>query len=243
MKIKLENIDKLYTKKKTVIKALDNFSLEIPNNAITAIIGPSGSGKSTLLNVIAGLTSYSGGNVYFDDINVNKKKPNLRNIGFVFQSYALYPYLTVKDNILFPLSKNVSKEDKEKKLLEISSLLNISNLLDRKSDELSGGEMQRVAIARALIKSPELLLLDEPFSALDMKNRKEAGEFIQKIQKELNITIVLVTHNQKEAFEIADNIVIINEGKLIFSGTCCELKKLKDNDFIKEFILEEGNCK
>ena len=103
MKIVLENIDKLYTKKKEVIKALDNFSLEIPNNKITAVIGPSGSGKSTLLNVIAGLTSFSGGNVYFDDEIVNKKKPNDRNIGFVFQSYALYPYLTVKENILFPL--------------------------------------------------------------------------------------------------------------------------------------------
>ncbi|MGI6107445.1 MAG: ABC transporter ATP-binding protein [Lachnospiraceae bacterium] len=211
MEIRIENLTKAYGN----FKAVDNLTLSIKDGDLVGLLGPSGCGKSTTLFMIAGLTDPTAGSVWFGDKNVTKVAPEDREVGLVFQNYALYPHMTVEDNIMFPLiNRKVPKEEARKRAREMAEMVHLENLLDRKPKALSGGQQQRVAIARALVKKPEVLLLDEPLSNLDAKLRVETREEIRRIQQEVHITTIFVTHDQEEAMSISDKIAVIDRGVL-----------------------------
>lgn len=222
MKIVLENLTKIFpsvSKNGNTVTAVDHFNFEIPDGELVSLLGPSGCGKSTTLNMICGLETPSEGKIYFGEDDITDVPVENRGVGMVFQSYALYPHLTVKKNIMFPLENRkgkdkLSKEVIEEKALEAAKLVQIETLMDRKPSELSGGQQQRVAIARALVKKPRVLLLDEPLSNLDARLRLSTREEIRRIQKETGITTVFVTHDQEEAMSISDRMVVMKEGKL-----------------------------
>ncbi len=222
MKIVLKDLTKVfqsYEKNAKPVTAVDHFSFEIPDGELVALLGPSGCGKSTTLNMICGLEEPTEGQIYFGDQDITNVPVEKRDVGMVFQSYALYPHLTVKKNILFPLENRkgkdkLSKEVMEEKALHVAKLVQIENLMDRKPSELSGGQQQRVAIARALVKEPKVLLLDEPLSNLDARLRLSTREEIRRIQKETGITTVFVTHDQEEAMSISDFMVVMKDGVL-----------------------------
>ena len=221
MKVTLENLTKIFPSRdkksgKEVI-AVNNFSYELPDGKLIGLLGPSGCGKSTTLYMISGLQKPSYGKIYFDTEDVTELTPENRGVGLVFQNYALYPHMTVKQNILFPL-QNLKGNDKMGKqaMLErayqTAKLVQIDELMERKPSELSGGQQQRVAIARALVKYPRILLLDEPLSNLDARLRLQTREEIKRIQKETGITTIFVTHDQEEAMSISDLIVVMKLG-------------------------------
>ena len=221
MKIVLQNLTKRYPNRNKKIKedviAVNNFNFEIPDGNLIGLLGPSGCGKSTTLNMICGLEKPSSGKIFFGDDDVTELPPENRGVGMVFQSYALYPHLTVLQNIMFPLENRkgkdkMSKEEMKAKAVEAAKLVQIDQLLERKPSELSGGQQQRVAIARALVKVPRVLLLDEPLSNLDARLRLQTREEIRRIQKETGITTVFVTHDQEEAMSISDMIVVMEAG-------------------------------
>ncbi len=217
--------------------ALDDINLEIEKGEFIALLGPSGCGKSTTLNCMAGLLDPTSGRVFFAGEDVTKKAPKDRNIGMCFQSYALYPHLTVLDNIAFPLKqKGVSKEERREKARKIAEKLQISHLLARKPSQLSGGQQQRVAMCRALVKEPDVLLLDEPMSNLDARLKIEIREVIKKLQQELKVTSVIVTHDQEEAMAIADKIAILSEGKIQQYDTPEHLYEYPVNLFVANFM-------
>lgn len=196
-----------------VVKAVDNMNLTIPSGKLVALLGPSGCGKSTTLYMIAGLHTPTHGQIFFGEDDVTSVPPEKRGIGLVFQNYALYPHLTVRQNIAFPLENiKMSKTEIANTVLEMAKLVDIEPYLDRKPNELSGGQQQRVAIARALAKRPRVLLLDEPLSNLDARLRLQTREEIRRIQRETGITTVFVTHDQEEAMSISDQIVVMREG-------------------------------
>ncbi|MBE5786908.1 MAG: ABC transporter ATP-binding protein, partial [Clostridiales bacterium] len=221
MKIVLENLTKIFPsrnkKSNDEVIAVNNFNFEIPDGKLIGLLGPSGCGKSTTLYMISGLQKPTGGKIYFGDDDVTELSTENRGIGLVFQNYALYPHMTVLQNILFPL-QNLKGADKMTKpqMLErayyAAQLVQIENLMERKPSELSGGQQQRVAIARALVKMPRVLLLDEPLSNLDARLRLQTREEIRRIQKETGITTVFVTHDQEEAMSISDMIVVMKLG-------------------------------
>ena len=214
VEVRLEGLTKVFvdkTKKET--RAVDDFNVVIPAGKLIGLLGPSGCGKSTTLYMIAGLHKPSGGKIFFGEEDVTFMPPEKRGIGLVFQNYALYPHLTVKQNILFPLQN--MKMDKDEALAlaqEMAELVHIGDLMERKPAQLSGGQQQRVAIARALVKKPKVLLLDEPLSNLDARLRLQTREEIRRIQKETGITTIFVTHDQEEAMSISDEIVVMNFG-------------------------------
>jgi len=221
LKIVLQNLTKRYPNRNKKIKedviAVNNFNFEIPDGKLIGLLGPSGCGKSTTLNMICGLEKPSSGKIFFGDDDVTELPPENRGVGMVFQSYALYPHLTVLQNIMFPLENRkgkdkMSKEEMKAKAVEAAKLVQIDQLLERKPSELSGGQQQRVAIARALVKVPRVLLLDEPLSNLDARLRLQTREEIRRIQKETGITTVFVTHDQEEAMSISDMIVVMEAG-------------------------------
>lgn len=215
MKIVLKNLTKVFTNKKTKseVRAVDNLDIEIPDGKLVGLLGPSGCGKSTTLFMISGLQTPTSGQIFFDDMDVTMLAPEKRGIGLVFQNYALYPHMTVRKNILFPLENmKISKAESEKRTLEAAKLVQIDALLDRKPSELSGGQQQRVAIARAMVKNPNVLLLDEPLSNLDARLRLQTREEIKRIQRETGVTTIFVTHDQEEAMSISDFIVVMKEG-------------------------------
>ena len=221
MKIVLQNLTKRYPNRNKKIKedviAVNNFNFEIPDGKLIGLLGPSGCGKSTTLNMICGLEKPSDGKIFFGDDDVTELPPENRGVGMVFQSYALYPHLTVLQNIMFPLENRkgrdkMSREEMRAKAEEAAKLVQIDQLLERKPSELSGGQQQRVAIARALVKVPRVLLLDEPLSNLDARLRLQTREEIRRIQKETGITTVFVTHDQEEAMSISDMIVVMEAG-------------------------------
>ncbi len=221
MRIYLEHLTKAYPNRNRKIKgdviAVNDFTYEIPDGTLTGLLGPSGCGKSTTLNLICGLEAPTSGHIYFGDDDVTRLPPENRGVGIVFQNYALYPHLTVLENILFPLqnlrgAEKLSKQDMLKKAKEAAELVQIDQLLERRPKELSGGQQQRVAIARALVKRPRVLLLDEPLSNLDARLRLQTREEIRRIQRETGITTVFVTHDQEEAMSISDQIVVMKEG-------------------------------
>jgi len=220
MKVVLENLTKKYAgrgKNAKEVTALNSFSFEIPDGTLVGLLGPSGCGKSTTLNLICGLQEPTAGKIFFGDTDVTALPPEKRGVGMVFQNYALYPHLTVYQNIIFPL-QNLKGKDKltaaqmKEKATVAAKLVQIEELMDRKPAELSGGQQQRVAIARALVKTPSVLLLDEPLSNLDARLRLQTREEIKRIQRETGITTVFVTHDQEEALSISDLIVVMKDG-------------------------------
>lgn len=233
MKITIENISKNFKN----VKAVDDLSVTINDGELVTFLGPSGCGKSTTLFMLAGLYNHDKGNIYFDDLLINNIEAEKRNIGMVFQNYALYPHMTVLKNVLFPLE--MQKTPKKESLLraqELLELLKISELKDRKPSQLSGGQQQRVAIARALIKNPAVLLMDEPLSNLDAKLRVETREEIRKLQQHLGITTIFVTHDQDEAASISDRILIMNNGKLQQFDKPREIYNNPNNLFTAKFM-------
>lgn len=216
---------------------LDNINFEIPENELVTILGPSGCGKSTTLMLISDLIFPNSGKIFFGDKEVTKLDAVDRKVGMVFQNYALYPHLTVSENIQFPLKmQKVPKKEREERALELAKLVKIENLVDKKPAELSGGQQQRVAIARALSKRPSLLLMDEPLSNLDARLRIEMREEIRRIQQETNITTIFVTHDQEEALSISDNIMVLNEDQIQQYSTPIDLYNTPQNLFVAKFL-------
>ena len=228
-------------KKRDEVIAVDNFNFEIPDGKLIGLLGPSGCGKSTTLNLISGLVKPTAGRIFFGEDDVTKLPPENRGIGLVFQNYALYPHLTVRQNILFPLQNlkgkdKLSKEEMMKKAAEAAKLVQIDELMERKPRELSGGQQQRVAIARAMVKMPKVLLLDEPLSNLDARLRLQTREEIRRIQQETKITTVFVTHDQEEAMSISDMIVVMKEGAVQQIGQPQEVYDSPVNLFVAKFL-------
>ncbi len=222
MNVVLDNLTKRFpnrTKGEPDVVAVDHFQFEIPDGELIGLLGPSGCGKSTALNLISGLEEPTEGRIFFGDREVTKLPPEMRGIGLVFQNYALYPHMTVRQNIMFPLRNRkgddkLSKEEMEARVMEAAKLVQIERLMGRKPSEMSGGQQQRVAIARAIVKRPRVLLLDEPLSNLDARLRLQTREEIRRIQQETHITTVFVTHDQEEAMSICDRIVVMKAGKV-----------------------------
>jgi inositol-phosphate transport system ATP-binding protein len=220
----------------------DNFALEptsllIEDGEFVAVLGPSGCGKTTTLLLLAGIYEPSSGEIRFDGAPVNEVEAKDRNVGIVFQSYALYPHMTVRQNILFPLRfKHAAAEEKGRRLAEAATLVQIESLLDRLPSQLSGGQQQRVALARALIKAPQLLLLDEPLSNLDASLRLSMRSEIRRLQRRTGVTTILVTHDQIEATTMADRIVCMRHGRIEQIGTADELYGRPASLFVASFI-------
>ena len=232
--IRVENLRKQYDAK-TV--ALDNIDLVFEDSSFVALLGPSGCGKTTTLNCIAGLLEPTSGKIYFGDKDVTFLQPKDRNIGMVFQSYALYPHLKVIDNIAFPLKqKGMSKAERYEKARAIAKMLQIEPLLERKPTQLSGGQQQRVSMARALVKEPDVLLLDEPMSNLDARLKIEIRDEIRRVQQETGITSIIVTHDQEEAMAIADKIAILDNGRIQQYDTPEHLYHYPANLFVAKFM-------
>ncbi len=231
--VRLVNLTKRFGK----VLAVDHLNLEVKEGEFVALLGPSGCGKTTTLLMIAGIYKPTEGYIYFDDRVVNDLEPKDRNVGMVFQTYALYPHMKVFDNIAFPLKlKRVPKEEIRRKVLEVARFLHIDDLLDRKPSQLSGGQQQRVALARALVKEPDLFLMDEPLSNLDAKLRVEMRSELKKLQKQLGITTIYVTHDQVEAMTMADRIAVLRKGRLQQFGTPDELYNRPANMFVAGFL-------
>ncbi|MBQ8912018.1 MAG: ABC transporter ATP-binding protein, partial [Clostridia bacterium] len=244
MKLVLENLTKTFPsrkKKGEEVVAVSAFSYEIPDGELIGLLGPSGCGKSTTLNMICGLQKPSGGKIFFGEEDVTDLPAEKRGVGMVFQNYALYPHLTVLQNILFPLENlkgkdKLSKEEMKKRAIESAKLVQIEELLERRPSELSGGQQQRVAIARALVKMPKVLLLDEPLSNLDARLRLKTREEIRRIQKKTGITTVFVTHDQEEAMSISDKIVVMKDGKVQQIGAPQQVYDDPANLFVARFL-------
>jgi len=220
MSILLENISKYYGTQ----PILSQLSLEVEAGELFVLLGASGSGKSTLLRVIAGLTTLDSGRVILHDRDVTELPPQQRAIGFVFQNYSLFRHMTVADNIAFALDvQQVARPERDRRVTELLSLIDLSDCADRLPAQLSGGQQQRVALARALAHQPAVLLLDEPFGALDTKIRIQLRQNLRTVQQRLGVTTILVTHDQDEAFELADRIGIIEQGRLLEIGTSGDL--------------------
>ena len=225
------------TKRYGNVKALDDFSLEIKSGEFMVLLGPSGCGKTTAIRCIAGLISPSSGQIYIDDELVNNLPPKNRDIAMVFQNYALYPHMSVYDNIAFPLKmRKKSRLYTEQKINEVANLLGMIDLLNRKPKELSGGQMQRVALGRALVREPKVFLMDEPLSNLDAKLRMYMRTEIKKLQKKVGITTLYITHDQIEAMSMADKVAVMNGGLLQQVGKPQEVYNQPANTFVAGFI-------
>ena len=245
MEVTLQNLTKIFPsrnrKSKEFVTAVSDFSLTIPDGKLIGLLGPSGCGKSTLLNLISGLEKPTSGRIFFGGDDVTELPPEVRGVGLVFQNYALYPHLTVLQNILFPLEnlkgdKKLTKQQMLEKANEAASLVQISEYLERKPSQLSGGQQQRVAIARALVKMPKILLLDEPLSNLDARLRLQTREELRRIQRETGITTIFVTHDQEEAMSISDMIVVMKEGVLNQIGRPQDVYDEPVNLFVAKFL-------
>jgi len=226
-----------FTKSFGPITIIDKMDLEIHDGEMIALLGPSGCGKSTTLFAICGIHRVNGGRILFGDRDVSNVPSQQRNVGVVFQSYALYPHLTVAENIGFPLMiRKEPQTEIARKVGEIADLVHIGNLLERRPAQLSGGQQQRVALARALVRKPDVLLLDEPLANLDAKLRLEMRSEIRRIQQETGITAVLVTHDQVEAMSMCDRIAIMNEGKVVQIAEPMEMYSNPVSDFVAGFL-------
>ncbi len=245
MKVVLQNLTKIFPSRdkkagKEVV-AVNDFTFEIPDGKLIGLLGPSGCGKSTTLYMISGLQKPTGGKIFFGDDDVTNLPTENRGVGLVFQNYALYPHMTVKHNILFPLQNlkgadKMSKKDMLERAYYAAKLVQIEDLMDRKPGEMSGGQQQRVAIARALVKMPRVLLLDEPLSNLDARLRLQTREEIRRIQRETGITTIFVTHDQEEAMSISDMIVVMKLGVVQQIGAPQDVYDNPVNLFVAKFL-------
>lgn len=245
MKIVLQDLTKTFPgrskKEPSNVVAVDHFNFEIPDGKLIGLLGPSGCGKSTTLNLLCGLLSPTDGSILFGDEDVTALPPERRGVGMVFQNYALYPHLTVRQNILFPL-QNLKGKDKltkaamNERAKTAARLVQIEELMERKPSELSGGQQQRVAIARALVKTPKVLLLDEPLSNLDARLRLQTREEIRRIQRETMVTTIFVTHDQDEAMSISDLIVVMKDGYVQQLGRPQDVYDDPVNLFVAKFL-------
>ena len=245
MKVVLQNLTKKYPSRNRrqpgEVIAVNRFTMEIPDGKLIGLLGPSGCGKSTTLNLLSGLQKPTEGRIFFGTEDVTGLPAEKRGVGLVFQNYALYPHLTVEQNIRFPLENlkgkdRLTKEQMAEKVLESAKLVQIEELMERKPSELSGGQQQRVAIARALVKLPRILLLDEPLSNLDARLRLQTREELRRIQKETGITTVFVTHDQDEAMSISDMIVVMNQGVIQQIGIPQQVYDQPANLFVAKFL-------
>lgn len=237
MSISIQNISRQFGD----YQALDDLSISIDAGELVALLGPSGCGKTTLLRIIAGLESADTGRIILNGVDSTDVAVRERGIGFVFQNYALFPSMTVADNISFglrmlPRAKRPSKAAIKKSVQNLLELIQLSEFADRYPAQLSGGQRQRVALARALAIKPKVLLLDEPFGALDAKVRKELRKWVRDLHNELDVTSVFVTHDQDEAFEVADRIVVMNKGQVEQMATPQQLLSQPATSFVKDFL-------
>ena len=245
MKVELRNLTKVFPSRNKKVNeevvAVNDFTFTIPDGKLIGLLGPSGCGKSTTLYMISGLQKPTGGQIFFGEDDVTELSAENRGIGLVFQNYALYPHMTVKQNILFPLQNlrgadKLSKQEMLTRAYNAAKLVQIDELMDRKPGELSGGQQQRVAIARALVKMPKVLLLDEPLSNLDARLRLQTREEIRRIQKETGITTIFVTHDQEEAMSISDMIVVMKLGVVQQTGAPQDVYDDPTNLFVAKFL-------
>ena len=233
MSIEIRNIDKKFG----AFVALDDVSVSIPTGQLTALLGPSGGGKSTLLRIVAGLEAADSGSIEIEGVESTHLPPQRRNVGFVFQHYAAFKHMTVARNVAFGLEiRKRPKDEVRKRVDELLELVHLSQFAERLPAQLSGGQRQRMALARALAVEPNVLLLDEPFGALDAQVRKELREWLRRLHDEVAVTTVFVTHDQEEALEVADQIVVINQGRVEQIGTPDELYDRPANDFVMSFL-------
>ena len=233
-KLKVENLIKNFGS----LRCLDGIDLEVGDGEFVVIVGPSGCGKTTLMRCVVGLETFSEGYIYIDDVLINDLAPKDRDVAMVFQYYALYPHMTVMQNLSLGLkhTANLSKPEIRKRVESIAEVLHISNLLKRKPAQLSGGESQRVAIGRALVRKPKIFFLDEPLSAIDAKLKRELRTEIRRIQREFTITTLYVTHDQEEAMAVADRLVVLRHGKIHQIGSPEELFNSPQDQFVARFI-------
>lgn len=232
-RVKIDSVTKTYGE----VTVVDKVSLDIEKGEFFTLLGPSGCGKTTLLRMIAGFNEINGGTISFDDRVINDLPPQKRNIGMVFQNYAIFPHMSVRDNVAYGLKKRKIKgEELTKKVNEAMELMQIAQYADRAPSKLSGGQQQRVALARAIVITPEILLMDEPLSNLDAKLRVEMRTSIRKIQKSLGITTIYVTHDQEEALAISDRIAVMKDGVVSQVGEPEEIYKKPNSKFVAGFI-------
>ncbi len=235
--IELKNISKSFGEE----DILENFSVEIARHAFVTILGPSGCGKTTMLRLIGGFETPDNGQVLFDGEDITNLPPYKRRLNTVFQKYALFPHMNVFDNVAFGLTiKKIDKKIIKEKVREMLKLVNLSGFEKRSVESLSGGQQQRIAIARALINEPDVLLLDEPLGALDLKLRQEMQLELKKIQKKLGITFIYVTHDQEEALTMSDEIIVMNNGIIQQKGTPIDIYNEPKNAFVASFIGESN---
>ncbi|GAA1759030.1 sulfate ABC transporter ATP-binding protein [Luedemannella helvata] len=233
MSIEIANV----TKRFGSFVALDDVSLSIPSGRLTALLGPSGGGKSTLLRIIAGLESADSGKVEIEGVDATHLSPQKRNVGFVFQHYAAFKHMSVRRNVAFGLEiRKRPKDEVRDRVNELLALVHLEQFADRLPAQLSGGQRQRMALARALAVEPTVLLLDEPFGALDAKVRKELRDWLRRLHDEVHVTTIFVTHDQEEALEVADEIVVINDGHIEQIGTPDQLYDEPANNFVMRFL-------
>ncbi len=224
--------------------AVKEVSFSVEEGKLVALLGPSGSGKTTVLRMIAGLNPQTSGDIFIDNVPVNTLSPAERGIGLVFQNYALFPYLSVFDNIAYGLRiQKRSKEQIRARVEELLEIVNLKGLEDRLPAQLSGGQRQRVAFARAIAPEPRLILLDEPFSAIDAKVRQEMRSWLRSIITQIGITSIFVTHDQDEAMEVADELIILNEGRLEQKGSPAEIYRHPATPFVAQFIGQSSQVK
>ena len=235
MRIRVENLSKRFGN----FVAVDNVSFEVESGTLVALLGPSGSGKSTILRILAGLEAPDSGSVWFGDEEATHLHARARAIGFVFQHYALFRHLTVEQNVAFGLDvRRVAKDTARKRARELLHLVGLAGLEERYPSQLSGGQRQRVALARALAPAPDLLLLDEPFGAVDAKVREELRQWLRRLHDEVGVTSIFVTHDQDEAFSVSDRVLVIHRGGLEQSGTPAEILDEPATEFVAGFVGE-----
>ena len=233
MSIEIRNV----TKRFGSFLALDDVSLEIPDGSLTAVLGPSGSGKSTLLRIVAGLERPDAGEILLSGENATGLSPQRRDVGFVFQHYAAFKHMTVRDNVAFALTiRKRPKQEIRDRVEELLELVQLQGFADRYPSRLSGGQRQRMALARALAAKPRVLLLDEPFGALDARVRAELRDWLRRLHEEVHVTTVFVTHDQEEAMEVADRVVVMNKGKVEQVAGPRELYDSPANEFVMSFV-------
>ena len=249
MKVVLQHLTKRFPNRNKKaggdVIAVHDFTFEIPDGKLIGLLGPSGCGKSTALNLISGLLEPSEGQIFFGEDDVTHLPPENRGVGLVFQNYALYPHLTVRQNIMFPLENlrgadKLTKAEMAERVLDAAQLVQLEGLMAVNPSELSGGQQQRVAIARALVNRPKVLLLDEPLGALDLRLRKDMQNELKRIQQQMGITFIYVTHDQEEALTMSDTVVVMDKGRIQQIGTPEDIYNEPKNAFVADFIGESN---